>query len=111
MTILIIIAVVGWVLFLLTAILYMVGNKSNVDESQSLAVYSLAVLLSGEFREANRKGFETAMQEGRSKGMDAQAVTYGLVQGVTHNAKRYYKGQNENLDTLALVMEYVKKVA
>ena len=94
MTILIIIAVVGWVLFLLTAIFYMVGNKSNVEESQSLAVYSLAVLLSDEFREANRKGFESAMHEGRSKGMDTQAVTYGLVQGVARNAKRCYKGQN-----------------
>jgi hypothetical protein len=110
MTLIIVIAAVGWVLFLLAAVLYVAGNRLNAEESHALAVYSLALLLSDEFRDANRNGFEAAIREGRSKGVETQAVIYGLMQGVTQNAKRYYKGKNQNLDTLALVMDYVSKV-
>jgi hypothetical protein len=110
MTALIIVAIIGWLLFVLVAILYYGGNKLNSGETNSLAVYSLALLLSEEFRAANLEGFRVAIQEGRSKNMNAENLVYGLMQGVTHNAKKYYKNDGGDLNTISLVTDAVSKV-
>ncbi len=86
-----IIAVVGWVLFLFIGFLYWVGNRLNAQESLALATYSLALVLSDDFRSAVRAGFDQAVQESRSRGSSPQTATYGLTQAVTENAKSCFK--------------------
>jgi hypothetical protein len=103
-----IIAVVGWLLFLFTAFLYWVGNRLNSQESNSLAMYSLAVMLSDDFRGAVRAGFERAIQEARARGSAPQTVTYGLIEGITQNAKSCYKPDAE-ISTISIVTDIVKK--
>jgi hypothetical protein len=110
MTLLIVTAVVGWVLFLFTLVLYLIGNRLNAKELNSVEVYNLALLLSNELREVNRSAVDDAIHEGRSKGLEPRELIYGLMKGVTINAKRYFNAKNENLDTLALVLDYVNKV-
>jgi hypothetical protein len=109
-TLIIIVAAIGWLLFVFVAILYSAGNKLNSNETNALAIYSLALLLSEEFRAANLDGFKVAIQEGRSKNMNAESLVYGLVQGVTHNAKRYYKNEDGDLNTISLVTDSVSKM-
>jgi hypothetical protein len=110
MTTLIVVAALGWLLFVFMAILYFTGNKLNTHETNALAVYSLALLLSEEFRTANREGFKIAIQEGQSKKMNAESLVYGLMQGVTHNAKRYFKNAGNDLNTISLVTDAVSKI-
>lgn len=99
---LVILAVLGWLLFVLTAILYWIGNRLNSAESNSLAVFSLAVLLSDDFRTAVRSGFNAAVEQARARGSNLQSVTYGLIEAVTENAKRCYKPDSEP-NTISIV--------
>jgi hypothetical protein len=104
-----IITVVGWSLFVLITCLYFVGNKINVREEQALALYSLAVLFSDEFRTANRTGFEMVVEEAHSKNVSTDRIVYGLMTAVEQNAKRYHNPAPGELSTLALVFEKVGK--
>jgi hypothetical protein len=104
-----ILAIVGWFLFILAACLYVIGNKINVKEEQALALYSLAALFSDEFRAANRTGFEMSVQEAHSKNVGTDRIVYGLMRAVEQSAKRYHDPAPGELSTLALVFEKVGK--
>lgn len=103
-----IIAVVGWLLFLLTGFLYWVGNRLNAQESLALATYSLALFLSDDFRSAVRAGFDKAIQEARSRGSSPQTTIYGLTQAVTENAKSCFRPGAE-ISTISIVTGIVNK--
>jgi hypothetical protein len=109
MTFTIIFAIAGWGLFALVVILYYVGNRLNNQETNALAVYSLALLLSDDFRSATLSGFAKAIQEVRSNGISAQDVTYGLMQGVTQNAKRSYNNEEAPVNTISIVIDAINK--
>src|SRR6266403_3571861 len=98
-----ILAIVGWSLFIIVTCLYIIGNKVNVKEEQALALYNLAVLFSDEFRTANRTGFEMSIQEAHSKNVGTDRIVYGMMGAVRQNAKRYHDPAPGELSTLALV--------
>ena len=50
----ILIAVMGWLLFFVMVAIYLVGNKIYVRETNSLALFSLALLFSDNFRREGR---------------------------------------------------------
>ena len=102
------IATVGWILFVMTAVLYLVGNKLNVRESQSLAIYSLAALVSDEFRTANLSGFKSVVKEAHAKSVSTDRIVYGLIAAVTNNAKRYHPFPVDSVSTLGLVIKFVE---
>src|SRR5438094_930216 len=102
MTTITVVAVIGWLLFLVTILLYWVGNRLNAKESNSLATYSLALMLSDEFRSATQAGFNAAIREARSRGSTLEAVTYGLVEAITQNAKSCYKAESD-ISTISIV--------
>ena len=91
----IIVAVVGWVLFLLTAILYVAGNRLNAQESNALAAYSLALLFSDGFRSGLASGFRHAANEALARQSPPESVAYSLMQGITQSAKRYYRSDSD----------------
>ena len=107
MTIMIVIASIGWGLLALMACLYLVGNKLNAEESSSLAMFVLAVLLSDELRDGCRKGVETAIEEGHTKHAGGDIV-YCLMKSTTEEAKRAYK-RNGSGNSLSLVMAIVAR--
>ena len=108
MTMMTIFAIVGWVLFLFTAALYWFGNWSNSQESNALATYSLALVLSDDFRTAVRAGFDRAIEGSRSRGADLRTVTYGLVEAVTQNAKSCYR-PDADISRISIVNDIVAK--
>lgn len=107
--VMLIIAIVGWSLFILTACLYFIGNKINAKEEQALALYSLAALFSDEFRAANRTGFEMSVQEAHSKNVSADRIVYGLMRAAQQSAKRYHDPAPGELSTLALIFDIIGK--
>jgi hypothetical protein len=111
MTTLIILAIAGWALFAITGILYFVGNKANAEESNALAIYSVALMLSDEFSTANRDACEAAVRKGRLNDLDTRGLVYGLVQGAANNAKRYYKLEGVDLNFFTLVADAVEKIS
>ena len=102
-------AVVGWVLFAFVAILYYVGNKINNQETNALAVFSLTVLLSDDFRSVSQNGFEKAIQEGHSAGIDPKDMTFRLMKGVTNNAKNLYTKGDAPISTIDVVINAIEK--
>ena len=108
MTTIIVIAVIGWFLFLVTFLFYWEGNRLNVQESNALATYSLALLISDEFGIAIRSGFDTAIEEARSRGSDPKAVTYGLIEATTESAKSFYK-PNSDINMISIITDFLAK--
>jgi len=105
----VILAVGGWALFVTMFLLYWFGNKINNHETNALAVFSLATLLSDDFRSATRDGFEKAIQEGHSAGIDPQDLTFRLMQGVTNNAKNLYNKEDAPINTIDVVIKAIEK--
>lgn len=105
-----VVAVIGWLLFLLTANLYRVGNKQNSQETNSLAAYCLALMFSDEFRTSVFGGISRAAKEARSQGMPPQVLMYRLMQGVTKNAASHYK-PDADVNTISLVTRLLDRTA
>jgi hypothetical protein len=101
-----IIAIVGWLLFLAVARLYWVGNRLNSQESNALALYSLAITLSDDFRSGVRAGVDQAI--GKLGSAPQKTVMYGLIEGVTENAKSCYKPDSE-ISTIDIVTDALTK--
>jgi hypothetical protein len=108
MTTITILGIAGWVLFLFTAVLYWVGNRLNSQESNSLAMYSLALMLSDDFHLAAQSGFQRAIEGARSRRSDLRSVTYGLIEAITQNAKACYK-PDADISTISIVTDTLKK--
>jgi len=104
----IVIAVVGWILFAGLGILYWIGNRLNSQESNALALYGIALVLSDEFRTVNRSAFDTAIAQARERGSDSHIITYCLIEAVTENAKNCYKPESD-LSTISIVTEVLSK--
>jgi len=103
MTAAVIIAVIGWVLFILTALLYFAGLRMNAAERTALAVYSLALLLSDEFRDGTRKAFDDRIEGARRKSPNTRALTYFLMQVITQAAKESTRPES-GVNTYGLVL-------
>lgn len=106
-----IIAIVGWSLFILTAGLYLIGNKINVREEQALALFGLAALFSDEFRSAIRNGFEMSIREAHEKNVADGQIVYGLMRATLNSAKRYHDNNADEVNTLRLVLDLIAKVS
>jgi len=104
-----IIAIIGWTLFVLLACVYFVGLKDNVTETTALSIYVLGILLSDEFRDANRSGFERALREARAGGMPAGELVFRVMKGVIANAKGHYKKGNPP-NSLTMVIDLVEQM-
>ena len=109
MTLTTVLAIGGWALFVTMSLLYWFGNKINNHETNALAVFSLAALLSDDFRSATRSGFDKAIQEGHSAGIDPKDLTFRLMQGVTQNAKNLYNKEDAPINTIDVVLNAIKK--
>src|SRR5215813_4024543 len=99
-----IIAIVGWLLFLAVVFLYWVGNRLNSQESNALAGYSLAIILSDDFRTAVRAGFDQVIRESPDRRSALQTVMYKLIHAVTENAKSCYRPDSE-ISTITIVTD------
>lgn len=94
-------AILGWVLFLFVLILYRIGNRINAQENNALAVFALALMLSDEWRDLNRKNCEGALRS-RGESLDLNATMYASMEGITKGAKDL---ESENL---AIVIKEMK---
>ena len=90
------------------ALLYWVGMKSDSQEGNALAVYSLALLLSDDFRSANKAGFNRAIADAKSRGTSSQSVVYGLMEAITQNAKTCYKPESD-INTISIVTDILSR--
>jgi hypothetical protein len=63
-------AVIGWLLFLIAGYMYLFASKLRVRETQSLAIYAIAVTLSDIRREESLKACDYALGDLRQE-MDA----------------------------------------
>ncbi len=81
----------GWILFVGVVFLYIAGNKLNAVESNALAVYSLALVLSDDFRNGLATGVRRSAREALAKHSTPEAAAYSLMQGITHMAKLCYR--------------------
>jgi hypothetical protein len=68
MLLLILIAGVGWLLFFAMVGIYLVGNRIYVRETNSLALFSLAILFSDDFRRKSRTEIDRVVGEQKSSG-------------------------------------------
>jgi hypothetical protein len=93
---LIAVAVLGWVLFALTAILYWVGLRKDSEESNALAVFCLVNVLSDVARETSQSLCDQVFEKHGVKLGPKEAI-YGAMQGITEGARITYP---ENLDIL-----------
>ena len=106
----IIVAIAGWVLFVFVFILYHVGNRLNVQETQALALHSLALTLSDDFRNGIRSGTEAFIVE-HCQQTSTQDLAYGLTRTVTQTAKRYHTdnpNDSSTFDTLNLLITIIE---
>jgi hypothetical protein len=101
-------ALLGWVLLIPAWLLYFFGNKLNSRESNALAIFSLAAIVSDDFRTATRAGFEKAIEEARKTGVDEKQIAYGLILAVTGQAKECMRPDAE-IATLAIVLQEIRK--
>jgi hypothetical protein len=104
----IIFAVSGWVLLIFVAVLYRVGKKLNVEETLALAAFSLALLLSDEFRSATRDGIEESTHRNASSCSTDQLVS-GTMSGITQMAKDYIQNKGA-INPPTLVRQIVEKM-
>jgi hypothetical protein len=104
---LIIVAVVGWVLFLLAGLLYLLGNHFNSKESLSLAAFALGLILSEPFLEANRDGICKAVRDAKPLGLQPEDLGWRLIKAVTATASRHWT-RTDGTDSLAIVIAALK---
>ncbi|PYK17443.1 MAG: hypothetical protein DME55_10160 [Verrucomicrobia bacterium] len=95
-------------LLIFVAVLYRVGNKLNVEETLALAAFSLALLLSDEFRSATRNGIEESIRRSAPSCSTDQLVS-GTMSGITQMAKDYVQDKGL-INPLTLVRQIVNKV-
>lgn len=105
----IIVAAAGWALFLGMAALYTAGNRLNARESNALAAYSLAILLSDGYRSGLAASFVRAAKEKRSDESNASAIAYALMQGVTQSALRCYQ-YTDDLNSVAVATAAIQRL-
>ena len=84
-------AILGWVLLVGVVFLYIAGNKLNAVESNALAAYSLALVLSDDFRNGLATGVRRSAGEALAKHSTPEAAAYSLMQGITLMAKQCYQ--------------------
>lgn len=100
----IIIAISGWAAFIFVAVLYRIGNKINVEENLALEAFSLALLLSDEFRAPNRDGIQRAIHENAASS-STEKIMSGVMTTMLRLAKNYYRNWgNEKTDVNTLVL-------
>ena len=106
---LIAVAIVGWLLFLFTLVLYRVGNRLNSAETNALALFSLALMLSDDFRDPIRSGYEKAICDAND--IEPTPLTFRLMLGVTETAKgydpRHARGPLET-DSISVILNEIK---
>ncbi len=101
-----IIAISGWAAFLFVAVLYRIGNKINVEETAALEAFSLALLLSDEFRAANRDGIQRAISV-NAPSSTTDTTMRGIMTTMLNLAKNYYRNWgNERTDVNTLVLNW-----
>lgn len=88
---LIVITIIGWVLFAFTVLLYWVGNRQNAAETNALAIFSLALILSDNFRKPTADGMLRAAREGRAAGVAAEDLAWRLRRAVTNIASSHFR--------------------
>jgi hypothetical protein len=86
-------AVVGWLLFAATALLYFVGNRINAKDENALAQFGLAVVFSDEVRDATKKGYSQSVID--SPRVDSRLTAWQLGQAFKITARSYYSGEAE----------------
>ena len=107
-----IIAISGWVAFLFVAVLYRIGNKINVEETTALEAFSLALLLSDEFRAANRDGIQRAISV-NAPSSTTDAIMRGIMTTMLNLAKNYYRNwgnDQTDVNTFALNWRIIDKM-
>jgi hypothetical protein len=107
-----IIAISGWAAFLFVAVLYRIGNKINVEETTALEAFSLALLLSDEFRAANRDGIQRAICV-NAPSSTTDTTMWGIMTTMLKLAKNYYRNwgnERTDVDTLILNRRIIDKM-
>jgi len=107
-----IIAISGWTAFLFVAVLYRIGNKINVEETTALEAFSLALLLSDEFRAANRGGIERAISV-NAPSSTTDTTMRGIMTTMLSLAKSYYRNwgnEQTDVNTFALNWRIIDKM-
>jgi len=107
-----IITISGWAAFLFVAVLYRIGNKINVEETTALEAFSLALLLSNEFRTANRDGIQRAISANATSST-TDAIMRGIMTTTLNLAKNYYRNpgsERTDVNTFALNWRIIDKM-
>ncbi len=102
MNLFIVLAIVGWALFALSAVLLLVGIRRNSEETNALAIFILALLLDDCFLSATREELNRAATETISHHDDTRKMAYALMEAVTRSSKHFYR--SEELNTIRVVM-------
>lgn len=104
-----ILAVVGWLLFVATAVLYRVGNRINARQEAALSWFALALAMSDNFRNGTKQGYERAVREWRETGIDSNKIEWGLFQTVTQTANDRYR-EDSDLFTVGIAVDAIKGI-
>jgi len=104
-----ILAVVGWLLFVATAVLYRVGNRINARQEAALSWFALALTMSDDFRTGTKQGWERVVREARQTGVDANKIEWGLFQTVATAANGYYRDDSDVL-SVAIAVDAIKAI-
>ncbi|HZZ42779.1 MAG TPA: hypothetical protein VFE58_07565 [Tepidisphaeraceae bacterium] len=103
-----ILALIGWLLFLATAVLYWIGNRLNSKENNSLAMYSLALIFSDKFRTGIQTGFKKSVMEACEQSLKTQNIIFDLMNAITLSAEKYYVPQSD-INTFSIVTNAIEK--
>jgi hypothetical protein len=110
----IIVAIAGYVLFLFVVILYRVGNRLNVQETQALALHSLVLTLCDDARDGIRRETEAFILE-KCQQTSTRDVAWGLMLTVTQTAKKLHADNPsdsvpvDSLNVLIAIIEDMKQ--
>src|SRR5436853_6429455 len=103
-------AVVGWIAFLFLALLYRRGNQINSRENLALEAHCLAMLLSDDFLDLNRRSMEEALN-GHPEWLKlpTKQIVYLSMQGILSTAKQGFVGEPPTVNTPALCLKKVEE--
>ena len=104
-----ILAVVGWLLFIATAVLYRVGNRINARQEAALSWFALALAMSDNFRTGTKQGWERVVREARQTGVDANKIEWGLFQTVGMTANGHYRDDADIL-SVAIATDAIRAI-
>jgi hypothetical protein len=86
-----ILGIAGWLLFLGTALMFRSSMVANARDVNSLAMYSLALLFSDEFRTSSRLGVDLVIENDPPRQhLGATEFVLWLMQGITQSARSGY---------------------